>query len=1016
MTKTFLPLSDIQFSYFYGRNNHVFLGGVSTHFYVEVYTHITKEDLEKAINAVIKEQPALRSYITGEGTQCFMDQVDYYNIEEINLEGMDEADKEKKLLEYRKKYSERVFSFDNWPMFKFTYFKTGNSKQIFVLDCDMMILDGLSTEILIDRVYYYYNNGEQEIIPIESLKNFSKESILKKEKNYSTDLNFWNDEIENLPKGPEFQISRKEAEFQFACIEDTIDAKIWANISKKLMSERILPAIYLTTAYGKTLSKWSNQKKITINMTISNRKSSDKNIKKAIGDYTEVLLVDFDFDNYTFWENAKRAQKSVSKRKKHADVSSSEIIRRYVDKFKLGNQFPFPAVCTSMLFDKAGEKWDWVGNIRYQISQTPQVILDNQMTLKEGKLQIHWDYRSIYFDDYVIKNMLKDYKSVILESSHILQEENMQIFKSYNNTFVKRNKSTLVQLFLKQVERTPEKIVISDENNSITYAQLNNESNHVANYIKNTVGIHRPIIINMSRTIKAIITILGVLKSGGYYIPLAENCPEQRLKIIKDQSGAEMIIDDVVYQNLMNETKRFNPIDYSDPDNISYVIYTSGSTGTPKGVVINHDSVVNTLLDINNRFNIGERDAIIGISSFSFDLSVYDIFGALISGAELKLIKDIGNLIEIKKLIEDNEVTVWNTVPSIMGLLVENIDYQFVNKSLRVIMLSGDWIPLNLIEKIKKNFPYAKIYSLGGATEASIWSIYYPIENVDREWKSIPYGYPLENQSMWILDEEDNICPKGMRGEICIGGRGLAKGYLNDKVRTEEHFVEHKSIGPIYRTGDMGVLKDENYIEFLGRKDFQVKLNGYRIELGEIEKVICRWEHIAESVVDVKTIDKRPCLIAYIVPEKDEQRNDYIIDKGDLYEYMQKYLMNYMIPEEIIIIEKLPVTSNGKVDRTKLPVVGISKHNNEEYVSPETPMEFMLQELIETIMKGEKVGVTSNLIHTGMDSLKGITLNTKLKEKGIEIGLADLYSYPTIRQLAEFISKDETDEVEYGEI
>ncbi|WP_235440415.1 AMP-binding protein, partial [Bacillus cereus] len=236
-----------------------------------------------------------------------------------------------------------------------------------------------------------------------------------------------------------------------------------------------------------------------------------------------------------------------------------------------------------------------------------------------------------------------------------------------------------------------------------------------------------------------------------------------------------------------------------------------------------------TIQDINQKYEVNEDDRIIGISSMCFDLSVYDIFGALSTGAMLVMIRDPRDMQELIRTVERRGITIWNTVPAIMDLALEQVGSHFEYPSLRLVLHSGDWIPLSLPEKIKRHFPIAEVVSLGGATEASIWSIYYPIKQVASHWNSIPYGMPLANQTYYVLNYEKKMCPVGVIGDLYIGGVGLAKGYVNDKKKTNEAFVSHPDFGLIYKTGDCGKMHSEGYIEFLGRQDYQVKIQGYRV-------------------------------------------------------------------------------------------------------------------------------------------------------------------------------------------
>ena len=335
--------------------------------------------------------------------------------------------------------------------------------------------------------------------------------------------------------------------------------------------------------------------------------------------------------------------------------------------------------------------------------------------------------------------------------------------------------------------------------------------------------------------------------------------------------------------------------------------------------------------------------------------------------------------------------------------------------------------------------------------EAEIRIVYYPIEGIEKDWNSIPYGYPLENQSIWILDDDDQICPCGIRGEICIGGRGVASCYLNDEERTKKQFFKHEKLGYLYRTGDLGFLSSKGYVVFLGRKDFQVKLHGYRIELGEIESCLCRCKNVSEAVAEVKEVNGVQKLFAYVTPvsvsrtseasENDTYDNEntirvftadgeekYILPSddtnhqypniADMYSALNSRVMDYMIPDDIIIMERFPYTANKKVNRKQLPVVHTVQAEDEVYVAPETETEKMLTELVGEIIGNEKVSIDANLINSGIDSLKGITLNTKLRDRGIDIGLSEIYANSTIRQLGKLIdeSSNHNEEMEFGEI
>ncbi|MBW9147271.1 AMP-binding protein, partial [Clostridium sp. CM027] len=339
-----------------------------------------------------------------------------------------------------------------------------------------------------------------------------------------------------------------------------------------------------------------------------------------------------------------------------------------------------------------------------------------------------------------------------------------------------------------------------------------------------------------------------------------------------------------------------------------------------------------------------------------------------------------------------------------------SITEPFKNENLRLVMLSGDWIPLKLPGKIKKYFPNAAIISLGGATEASIWSIYYPVTEVKIGWNSIPYGMPLSNQSFYVLNKEMKLCPFGIPGKLYIGGIGLAKGYMNDIEKTKNAFINHPEFGKLYSTGDWGRFRKEGYIEFLGRRDHQVKIRGFRIELGEIENQLLRQENIKEAVV-VDREDKKgnKYLCAYIVLKKE-------MTVAELRESLSKELPDYMIPAYFIQIEKIPLTPNGKIDRKALPEPDGEISTGVEYAVPRNEIEEKMVKVWSEVLGVKKVGIDDSFFELGGDSIKAIRMISKLREYGYEIGIRNIMRDRTIRAIRTGISKVEISNAEQSEI
>lgn len=445
----------------------------------------------------------------------------------------------------------------------------------------------------------------------------------------------------------------------------------------------------------------------------------------------------------------------------------------------------------------------------------------------------------------------------------------------------------------------------------------------------------------------------------------------------------------------------------------AYVIFTSGSTGNPKGVIISHSAATNTILDINNKFKINSDDRILNISNLSFDLSVYDIFGTFFAGAELVQVneeqaKDPAHWYD---LLKHENISVFNGVPGQMKMLTMFLKGKEkpILDAVRLILLSGDWIPVDLPKEISKYFPNAEIVSLGGATEAAIWSIYYPINIKQNYIRSIPYGKPLANQRFYILNEKGEETLDWISGDIYIAGKGLAIGYLGDPELTEKKFIYSRQLKErLYKTGDIGRYMPDGTIEFQGRSDFQVKIRGHRVELGEIEMAIVEILHPKDlKVITVNNNDVISiCMFAVLENESDA------LSKEELGKYLSEKIPQYMIPVYCEYLSEIPLTVNGKIDikvLTSRAIEGMKKSRSRG------KSEQKLSETEENIYKvwcelfnTTDISVDEDFFECGGDSILVVKLLTELETRyQYKMSLMDVYSSPTIYKMAECITNQQ---------
>jgi len=592
------------------------------------------------------------------------------------------------------------------------------------------------------------------------------------------------------------------------------------------------------------------------------------------------------------------------------------------------------------------------------------------------------------------------------------------INKDFNNTIKPyRNKSTLIDLFLEQVAKTPEKIAIRFGEEMMTYRKLNEESNKLANYLllKLKVQKNDNIGILVTRSPKVIIGMLAILKSGCAYIPIDPEYPIDRQHYIINNSEIPIVLHNIFdSSNLLLKNVKFidlnniELISYSflnvqisiDSTQLAYTIYTSGSTGRPKGVMITHHSVVNLIQWVNTTFEVAEKDILLFITSICFDLSVYDIFGILSSGGSIAIAAQdqILDLEQLSGMLKLHKVTFWDSVPTTLDYLIRSLeakDPAYLQTELRLVFLSGDWIPLNLFKRIKRFFPNADVISLGGATEATIWSNFYPINYIDPNWKSIPYGKPIDNNFFYILDEKLNAVSNGSQGELYIGGVGVAIGYSNDQEKTNFSFVKDpfnaECGGIMYKTGDLGRMMEDGNMEFLGRKDQQVKIRGFRVELGEIESVIRKYQFVDQVVIIAKEMDGTKRLLGYIVPKKGYKHEDML-------SFIRKILPNYMIPALWSQLEQLPLNANNKIDRNALPE--IQKSRTEKSIIPRNQAENEMLEIWSRVLELSEISLNDNFFDLGGQSLIAVELISEVEKRfKIKMPISKLFKYPTIEGL-----------------
>lgn len=902
------PLTDVQSAYLLGRGNTFEYGGVACHVYLEIlYRTLDAERVREIWNALARKYDMLHAVIDPSGFQRVMREVPGLEIPEWNLVGHPEASRE--FENFRKEMSSRAYAVGEWPMFGVAVSHHEDS-DILHFSIEFLIADWTSIYKLLAEFEAAYFDG----VPVTGEEELSFRDYLAAERKirttvqYEKERKYWTDRIGNLPEAPELpRLPAKESRASFQRKFLRLSPEDWNRIKSRAKQNGLTPTVPILACYADVLGKWSENKRFCVNLTVLNRLPLHEKVQEIVGDFTSLDLLEIDLTaGGNFLERARRINGQLFSDLDNRLFCGVEVMREISRQTKKTG-ISMPIVYTSAI-GLAVSGTPLRGKFAGGISQTPQTFIDCQVMDGEFGLQVNWDYREGVFPGNVLEDMFQafeahlrsiaekdsDWKSAA-EVPLPTQEAAEQA--AANHTVKAWKVRRLQDDFLESVKRNPHKTAVFDGNIPFSFKELDIRAKALAaELIRLGVKPQDPIPVLMEKSAWQVVSVLGILYAGAIYIPIAAASATGRAEKIIRQSEAKVAVGISADKDLLpGELKTVHvnalatgeaPVDREifpkrPPEDIAYIIYTSGSTGEPKGVVITHKGAMNTIDDMNGRFGVCAKDSVLGLSQLNFDLSVYDIFGVLGCGGTLiyPAKEDYMNPESWENLLSKHKITVWNSVPALMKMLLNFVEDKGEENPLplKKVFLSGDWIPVDMPGKIRQFAKQADVICLGGATEASIWSNFHRYDP-DDGLQILPYGKPLANQTMHVLDLQLSACPTMVAGQIAIGGEGVALGYYKDSGRTSLQFIHLPQNGErVYLTGDMGRYLPGGEIEFLGRKDSQVKIRGHRIELGEIENVLKEYPGIQDAVAMVSE-DKRE-IEAAIVTEN-ASRESVAKEKG----------------------------------------------------------------------------------------------------------------------------------------
>ena len=1025
------PLTDIQAAYFLGRMGGFSYGGISCQVSFEIlYDGLELARANEVFREIIQKHEMLRAVIHADGRQEILDAVPEFSLkfQDCSEENYETSNR---IEDIRKEYADWQSEIGQWPFFNFGITKFAD-QTVLHLTMDFMIADWTSIWILVAEFEQGYFDGKlAKTAEVPSFRDYLKlEEAFLQTKKYKMDKKYWQEHIHTLSAAPQLPICEERIKGGFHRRVFHMDTASWETFQNTAKQNQCTATVAVLTAYGMTLAMWGRSQRFGLNLTMLNRMPLTEGIEEIVGDFTTVSILDAELSlTENFQSNMRRMQQQMSEVLDHASYSGVKVMHD-ITREQGSKQALYPYVFTGSIGLIKNQEMQ--GRIsRYGISQTPQVFIDCQAMDSAEGLRINWDIRDGIFAPEVeavmfhyfcemLTALSKTPEAWLVAEWYRIPKAQEEVRQRVNHTECELPFCPLHKRVAQMASAFPQHLAVADGDGELSYEQMWKLVTFVAVRLQEH-GIQKGdrVGILLPKGRYQVIAVLAVLSVGGIYVPLDEKQPINRIRLILKKAEVREIISDKKLgqgeffvpvfdiSGVIASDQTFSEVDVTAQD-LAYIIFTSGSTGVPKGVEVTHGAADNTIQDINAKFQIQERDRILGLSRLNFDLSVYDMFGLLSMGGAVIYPTETGYLDALHwiELMERYQITIWNTVPALFQMLLDVMG-ETMGAQLRVILLSGDWIPVALGKRVRMSFPYAKLIGLGGATEGAIWSNYHIVTEYDDARSSIPYGKPLANQSYRVVDEQLLDCPDYVIGELCILGRGVAHGYCGEPEMTRAQFVCNEAGARMYRTGDYGYYERDGTIVFCGRRDSQIKIHGHRIEIGEIEAVLS-----AHASVDQCKVMRSPLesnTLVAVVLSKEE------FDEAALKHHIEEHLPEYMVPAYIMSMERFPLSQNGKIDQNALQEIvkeRLGEAKVEEIVS-ESELETALLQIFEQHLAVSGLPLGGNVYDYGADSLvlariisdvRGLLKKEKPDwELSFDGLLRQILNRPTVHQLYKFI-------------
>lgn len=1055
-----VPANDLQQAYLFALAGSGVDARENSYIYQEFeIPNLDLARLERIWQGLLSTHTLLRAHMDTPAAVTWTEHAPHYSIEVVRVAS------EAELEDLRAGFAN--WQPQRWPLFRLLVSERAGQPHRLHIALDLLLADARSLWRLFGELEQAYLSADAERSADEPTPSVLQQAL----RQYARDADpsavqlYWRKKFANAPPAPSLPAPATTTSRQgSARISATLPC--WPELLERAQQQGVGPGVVLLSAFAEALSELCKAPELTVVYSHWHRPPVHPRLELAFFEATTVCWYTREPGAAGLEARIDQARVQIEQDAQHSRPSGLAELRR-----QPGSPRSFPVVMTDVLQRTPGVSdaacFAW-GQGR---TRTAQVALDCVPVVDGETIQIHMDYDPNRVDAPWVATLLQQTCACVQAhaarsttrqgppqtatqdtpspaSSHsprplrafLSEAERQQALFDWNRTHTEYERSAGIhQLFERQARLRPERIATrSDEGPALSYGELNRRANRLARHLS-TQGLRPGELVGLclERGHEMIVGLLAILKAGAGYVPLDPIEAKGRIETIIEKADLGWVVtnhaqrihvDGRVSRIIAVDEQQAHIAAHRDDDldlvedwstRRAYVIFTSGSTGAPKGVVVHHRPVINLIEWVGRTFSLGPSDTGLFTTALGFDLSVFDIFGMLALGGTVRVASDADrrNSERLSHLLCSEPITFWNSAPAALQLLVPFLARrsEIPNTQLRLVFLSGDWIPLSLPDAVRGHFASAEVVSLGGATEATVWSNYYRVGAIDPSWKSIPYGRPIQNARYYILDAALEPCAIGAEGDLYIGGECLSEGYLNDQTLTAAAFVPDpyadNTGGIMYRTGDRARFFRDGTIEFLGRRDFQVKIRGYRIELGEIEHRLTRHPAVTEAVVVVR--EDRPGdqrLVAYLVTDSPAAP-----PARELRDHVAAALPDYMVPNFFISIAAMPVTENGKLDRSALPWPPPQATPTAPPMPRAAPPNAgpSLAEILSDIqgmmaghLPGPELPVDAPLFDLGATSLTIMSLADHVRMRfGCELALESLLQEPTLTSVAQMVAE-----------